>query len=564
MAAAETQALFQQLTILLALATASQFLFRRWHLPMIIGEIAVGIVLGPSVVGNAALGSYRYFFDPAVVRTLAVLGSIFLLFLIGLDFDFRVVYTRKNVAVASGGVVLPLLLGFAAALYLVPVASIGANGTQFTMALFVGATLTATSVAITAAVLFELNLLKDRVAQTILGAAVVDDVLGLIVLSVVVGATAGRVSPVDLVILVTEAVGFLVVGMAIGIYLLRRVVARIHIEGKTLGVPLGGFVVAVAITFLFALTAESLGLSAVVGAFLAGSMFANTTLQDDFSKAARPLPAVFTPIFFVSLALQVDFPSVQAGPESRRGGAPGGGRGRPTGGNGAAAWLGDDGLGVGPCGPVREAHKPSRVTSSIGGGTVLSEPDLSDRFKAALLELKAEPHSATGKDSTLEILRSVVEGHRANRVVVANLPAELRAVVSGALQGRSVQFLEDLPSRDVLGACAAAEVGVTWAEYAIAEDGAIVEVAHDDAARLAASLPIVHIVLLPAGRLVRDVGEAMAVVGDILRASGPGKRPTVTFISGPSRTGDIELRLLYGVHGPHSLHVVLLEWFEGR
>src|SRR5436309_874398 len=155
------------------------------------------------------------------------------------------------------------------------------------MALFVGATLTATSVAITAAVLFELNLLKDRLAQTILGAAVVDDVLGLIVLSVVVGATAGRVSPVDLVILVTEAVGFLVVGMAIGIYLLRRVVARIHIEGKTLGVPLGGFVVAVAITFLFALTAESLGLSAVVGAFLAGSMFANTTLQDDFSKAPR-------------------------------------------------------------------------------------------------------------------------------------------------------------------------------------------------------------------------------------------------------------------------------------
>src|SRR5207247_370287 len=133
--------------------------------------------------------------------------------------------------------------------------------------------------------------------------------------------------------------------------------------------------------------------------------------------------------------------------------------------------------------------------------------------------LKAEPHSAIRKESTLEILRSVVEGHRANRVVVANLPVELRAVVSGALQGRSVQFLEDLPSTEVLPACAAAEVGVTWAEFAIAEDGAIVEVAHDDAARLAASLPIVHIVLLPAGRLVRDVGAAMAVVGGILRRS---------------------------------------------
>src|SRR5438046_8195422 len=172
MAAAETRALFQQLTILLALATASHFWFRRWHLPMLIGEIAVGIVLGPSVVGNAGLGSYRYLFDPAVVRTLAVLGSIFLLFLIGLDFDFRSVYTRKNVAVASGGVVLPLLLGFATALYLVPVASIAATATPFTMSLFVAATPTATSVAITAAVLFELNLRTHRQAQTTLGAAV--------------------------------------------------------------------------------------------------------------------------------------------------------------------------------------------------------------------------------------------------------------------------------------------------------------------------------------------------------------------------------------------------------
>src|SRR5438046_3722648 len=215
MAAAETQALFQQLTILLALATASQLSVRRWYPPMISGEISVGIVLGPSGVGNAALGSYRYFFDPAVVRTLAVLGSIFVLCLLVVDFDFPAVYTRNNVAVASGGVVLPLLLGFAAALYLVPVASIGANGTQFTMALFVGATLTATSVAITAAVLLELNLLKDRVAQTILGAAVVDDVLGLIVLSVVVGAAAGRVRSLELAFFVRHIVGFSVIMLVI-------------------------------------------------------------------------------------------------------------------------------------------------------------------------------------------------------------------------------------------------------------------------------------------------------------------------------------------------------------
>src|SRR5207247_3395562 len=172
MAAAGTQALFEQLTILLILATASHFLFRRFHQPTIIGEIGVGIVLGPSLLGNAALGPYRVVFDPTVVATLAVLGSIFLLFLIGLDFDFRAVYTPRNIAVAFGGVVLPLVVGFGTALYLAPTTSIGVNGTRFTMALFVGATFTAARVAITVSVLIEFDLLVGIVCNPTLGCVV--------------------------------------------------------------------------------------------------------------------------------------------------------------------------------------------------------------------------------------------------------------------------------------------------------------------------------------------------------------------------------------------------------
>src|SRR5439155_461699 len=127
-----------------------------------------------------------------------------------------------------------------------------------------GATFTATSVAITAAVLLEFNFLKEPVAQTILGAAVVDDVLGLIVLSVVVGTSAGRVSVLDLAILLAEAVGFLAIGMAAGVYVFRRIVLRIQAEGKKLGLPHSGFLIAMAITFLFALTAESIGLSVLI------------------------------------------------------------------------------------------------------------------------------------------------------------------------------------------------------------------------------------------------------------------------------------------------------------
>src|SRR5437764_13549362 len=100
--------------------------------------------------------------------------------------------------------------------------------------------------------------------------------------------------------------------MAAGVYVFRRIVLRIQVEGKRLGLPHSGFLIAMAITFLFTLTAECIGLSAVVGAFLAGSVFAGTAFQKDFSEGARHLAAVFTPIFFVSLGLQVHVPAAAA------------------------------------------------------------------------------------------------------------------------------------------------------------------------------------------------------------------------------------------------------------
>src|SRR5437867_938351 len=217
---AGTEALFQQLTILLTLATLSHFTIKRFRQPTIVGEIVLGILLGPSILGfyfNVTL------FDPALVASFASLGAIFLLFVVGLETDFRTIYTRKNILVASGGVALPLVFGFLAAYFLVPATDVGVNGTPFTMALFVGATLTATSTAIAAAVLLDLGLMRQPVAQAIMGAAVVDDILSLI--------------------------------------------------------------------------------------FLAGSLFGSTPLREDFTEGAGYLGAVFTPIFFISLGLQVDLPA---------------------------------------------------------------------------------------------------------------------------------------------------------------------------------------------------------------------------------------------------------------
>ena len=303
---AGTEAIFFQLTILLVLATLSHFTIKRFHQPTIVGEIALGILLGPSILGF-------YFgvvlFDTTLVTTFASLGAIFLLFLIGLESDFRLIYTRKNVLVASGGVVLPLVVGLVIAYFLVPtVDGVGDNGTQFTMALFVGATLTATSTAIAASVLLDLGLMREPVAQTIMGAAVVDDILSLIVLSIVIGTTHGQINPVSIAVLLGTALAFLAVGMAVGLYFFRKVIVRIQVEGMKLGLKHGGFIIAMAVTFLYAFVAEVIGLSAVVGAFLAGSLFSTTPLRDDFTEGAGYLGAVFTPIFFISLGLQANLP----------------------------------------------------------------------------------------------------------------------------------------------------------------------------------------------------------------------------------------------------------------
>jgi len=302
--------LYQQLTILLVLATLSHFTIKRFQQPTIIGEIGIGILLGPSILGSFGI----VLFSSALVSSFAALGAIFLLFVIGLESDFRAIYTRKNVFVALGGVALPLLFGFLTAFFLVPAGSEGASG-RFVMAMFVGATLTATSTAIAASVLLDLGLMRERVAQTIMGAAVVDDILGLLILSIVVGMSEGKVEPVSIAVLMATAVVFIVVAILVGTYFFSRIVVGIQVRGMKVGLKHGGFIIAMAIAFFYAFVAEVIGLSAIVGAFLAGTMFASTPLREEFTEGAGYLGAIFTPIFFISLGVLVDLRAVAGVPE---------------------------------------------------------------------------------------------------------------------------------------------------------------------------------------------------------------------------------------------------------
>src|SRR2546426_11950813 len=120
---AGTEAIYQQLTILLALATLSHFTIKRFHQPTIVGEIALGILLGPTILLHYL---QILLFDPNFVSTFAGLGAIFLLFLIGLESDFKAIYTRKNVVVAAGGGVFSFVLGVGHSVLRRPRSALGA------------------------------------------------------------------------------------------------------------------------------------------------------------------------------------------------------------------------------------------------------------------------------------------------------------------------------------------------------------------------------------------------------------------------------------------------------
>lgn len=197
-------------------------------------------------------------------------------------------------AVALAGMVLPFVTGFLLT---------RALGFETLTAIFVGAALTATSIGITARVLSELGALKTREGQIILGAAVVDDVLGLVVLAVVSQiADTGSIQTGTIVRATGLSLGFLLLALAVGIPLgprLIRFVGRANVRGVLVAAS-------VSLACLLAVAARKAGSAEIVGAFAAGLVLARTNERDDIENALKPIVDIFAPIFFVYVGAQVD------------------------------------------------------------------------------------------------------------------------------------------------------------------------------------------------------------------------------------------------------------------
>jgi Kef-type K+ transport system membrane component KefB len=239
-----------------------------------------------------------------VIHVLAELGVVLLLFEIGLETDLREMFRvgTASLAVATVGVVLPFVLGFVYWAYL-PHAASGGVTNLTTAAVFVGATLTATSVGITARVLSDLNRMNTEEAKIIIGAAVLDDVIGLVILTVVSGMAAGAsVSTLGIVRVSAVAVGFLVVAVLVGRFAVPRLfdlVVRMRVRYVLL-------VFAFAFALGLAAVASVAGSALIIGAFAAGIILSGTNQFDTIEREVRPVASIFTPIFFVSVGASVN------------------------------------------------------------------------------------------------------------------------------------------------------------------------------------------------------------------------------------------------------------------
>lgn len=285
-----------ELTFLLAVSLFAAFLFTRFGQPKVIGYIVIGVVIGPSVLNIIQIGEGGVSGLPESIMMLSELGAIILLFMIGLECDLKEVYTKKSITIALGGVVLPWVFGYG-------VAHLFGYGAD---AVFIGATLVATSVAVTASVIAELGLIGRPVAYAIVGAAVVDDVLGMVVLGISKGLAHGELDTGGIALLIIGAVLFVTVGAYIGSRFLAKLVFNVQISGYRRKMPMSGFILALAIAFLYSFVAEAIQISAIVGAFVAGTAFSGSALRDGFRKGTQYLEALFVPLFFVSLGTAVN------------------------------------------------------------------------------------------------------------------------------------------------------------------------------------------------------------------------------------------------------------------
>ncbi|MFN2136317.1 MAG: cation:proton antiporter [Candidatus Promineifilaceae bacterium] len=296
------------LAIIIVAAKTAGLISVRLGQPAVLGELLAGILLGPTFLNM--LGTWPVFSEDIhlgeAIQLMAELGVLLLMMLAGLELDLGEMLNSGRAAALSGtlGVIVPLILGYGTAVLF---------GLGSSEALFMGLALSATSVSISAQTLMELDVLRTRVGLTLLGAAVFDDILVILLLSLaaIFAGSGGGSDVTNLFITLARIILYLAGAILVGLFVLPRLTAIVD----RLPVSQGTLAFVLVATLLYGWSAEAIGgIAAITGAFLVGLFLSRTPFRHDLEGGVAALAyGFFVPIFFVSIGLSVNLRAISGG-----------------------------------------------------------------------------------------------------------------------------------------------------------------------------------------------------------------------------------------------------------
>lgn len=316
----EMMVLALQLGVILVAAKLSGWFFsRRLRQPKVLGELVAGMIVGPYVLGAIPLGSFGPLFAPVAgtipvspeLYGIATIGSILLLFSSGLETDLPTFlrFSGKASVVGLGGVIISFFLGAGVTVLLHP----NVHSIMNPEALFLGTICTATSIGITARILGETKKISSPEGVTILAAAVLDDVISIVLLSVVVGISTvemsgGSVAWSTIGTVALKAVGFWAICMVVGILVAPHLTKRMK-QLESLSVIAE---ISFGIALLLAGLSEMAGLAMIIGAYITGLSFSQTDISAEITERIKPVGDYFIPVFFAVMGMMVDFSAISS------------------------------------------------------------------------------------------------------------------------------------------------------------------------------------------------------------------------------------------------------------
>lgn len=283
---AELSSILIALFCLVFSAQVLGWLMSRFGQPRVIGQVLAGVLVGPSLLGLVHVN--------VTLQALAEFGAIFLMFAVGLENRLRdlLAVGKEAVIVAILGITLPMLGGYAFGFM---------NDLSQIQSLFIGTAMVATSVGITAQVLNDLGVINSKYARIILGAAVIDDILGLAILGVVSGMASGEeISAFGIATTLGISLGFVFAVLLVGVPLINYI--QKHLSAKKIS---GGFGLVISLSLGFAALSGIVGLAPIIGAFLIGMVLAEVSDNYDFHDKVHALESFLAPVFFAMVGVQL-------------------------------------------------------------------------------------------------------------------------------------------------------------------------------------------------------------------------------------------------------------------